>query len=147
MYATGDQPWAMFGTAGTTNTLHARLNPGGDVAIPNSANYIGSSHRYRIEWRTGNDVEFFIDGVSVNRRTATFGAITMRPGISDYNIASPSLTVDWLKLTPYVSPCTFKSRVIDAGQLVDWLDLTWVGTTPTGTTRWLRDRAASVDNR
>ena len=87
-------------------------------------------HRYRIEWRTGNVVEFFIDGVSVDSRTASFGAITMRPGISDYNIGGPSLSVDWITQTPYVSPCTFTSRVIDAGQLAHWIDLSRVGATP-----------------
>jgi hypothetical protein len=134
MYATGDEPWAMFGTAGTADTLYTRLNPGGDVAIPNSANYIGSSHRYRIEWRADNMVEFFIDGASVGSRTATFGAITMRPGVSDYNAGGPSLIVDWLRMIPpYVTSCEFESRIHDGGELVDWTTLVATATLPSGT--------------
>ena len=144
MYASADQPWATFGTAGTTNTLYTRLNPDGDVAIGNSANLIGSSHRYRIEWRSGNVVEFFIDGVSVDIRTASFGTITMRPGISDYNSGGPNLTVDWLRLTPYISPCTFTSHVLDAGTPVDWLDLTSAGSSPTGTSVTFQTHTGNV---
>ena len=127
---------------GAATNLYARLNPGGDVDL--GTGYLNAPHRYRIEWRTGNVVEFFIDGVSVNSRTASFGAITMRPGISDYNSGGPSLSVDWITQTPYVSPCTFTSRVIDAGQLAHWIDLSRVGATPAGTSVGFETRTGNT---
>ena len=145
MYATGDQPWAMFGTAEEHHEpLRAAQSAitGGDVDL--GTGYLNAPHRYRIEWRTGNVVEFFIDGVSVNSRTASFGAITMRPGISDYNSGGPSLSVDWITQTPYISPCAFTSRVIDAGQLAHWIDLSQTGATPAGTSVGFETRTGNT---
>ena len=57
--------WVQFGTAGSTNTLSARINNNGtlltDFVIPNSGSLIGTEHRYRIEWAT-NEVRFYVDG-------------------------------------------------------------------------------------
>ena len=57
----------------------------------------------------------------------------MRVAASDFNLGDTSLAVDWIRLTPYITPCTFESRVLDAGQFADWLDLSWGGVSPTGT--------------
>ena len=53
--------------------------------------------------------------------------------ISDYPVGVP-LQVDWMRMTPYATPCSFTSRVIDAGQAVTWNTLAWTALTPAGTT-------------
>jgi hypothetical protein len=57
----------------------------------------------------------------------------MLPMVSDYDLNGSGLAVDWITLTPYFSTCTYESAVIDATSLADWLNLTWTGSTPTGT--------------
>jgi hypothetical protein len=42
--------------------------------------------------------------------------------------------VDWVRISPYTTSCTFTSRVIDAGQRVSWQKLVWSAETPAGTT-------------
>ena len=56
------QSWAFFGTGNTTNTLYARTSNGtqsNDFVIPGS--WIGTPHRYRIEW-DATEVRYYIDG-------------------------------------------------------------------------------------
>src|SRR5262249_25514985 len=107
-------PWAIFSTAGG-GPLLARTNAGGagssDVVIP--GNFIGAPHLYRIEWGAAN-VKYSIDGALV--RTDAF-AITdpMRPAVSDIFQGGGVVTVDWMRMTPYVASGTFESRVFDAG--------------------------------
>ena len=54
-----DSPWAIFSTFGSTTTLYARVNPGGDVSL--GTGYLGVPHRYRIDWNPSN-VVFSVDG-------------------------------------------------------------------------------------
>lgn len=135
MFATGAEPWAMFGTANTTNTLFARLNPGGDVSLGGA--YLGAPHRFRIEWWTGpggDSAAFYVDGASVDRRAAALpGGTTMRPGISDYQSGGPALLVNWIRMSPYVTSGTFLSRVYDSGGVATWERLTWNADVPAGT--------------
>ncbi len=134
MFASGTQAWAMFGTASTPNTFFTRINDGAtttDIAVLNAAGYLGSAHRYRIEWRP-DSVIFAIDGASVDRRAVALSA-PMRPGISDYALASPVLQVDWLRLTPYGASGTFTSRVYDSGTSSSWGAMTWSADVPAGT--------------
>ena len=119
----GQAPIAMFSTRSSTNMLYTSLFIGGnvyDVAIPNGGSLINTLHRYRIDWKT-TGFDFYVDGSLVSSRTNTIPD-QMRAGASDYNVDANSLTVDWMRLTPYVSPCTFESRVLDAGFPADWLD-------------------------
>ncbi len=124
-------PWVIFSTYDTTTTLYAR-SPAGDTAI--SGSYLNAPHLYRIEWET-NTIRFYIDGVLA----ATHNATITDPLVliaSDVNNDSNSLSVDWMRMTPspYTSPCTFTSRVLDAGQTVDWTELTYTQVTqPAGT--------------
>ncbi|GJQ35093.1 MAG: hypothetical protein JETCAE01_11030 [Anaerolineaceae bacterium] len=133
-----NSPWLMFSTSNDGAQLYARIlaNPGGpfntgDDRIPLGAQYLGSPHLYRIDWNT-NSVDFYIDGVLVVTRNITV-ASQMRVAASDYNFAAPALSVDWMHVSPYASPCTFTSQVFDAGQSVNWETLSWTGQTPTGT--------------
>ena len=131
--------WAMFGTSNTANQLYARTNTNGgtvvNAPIGNPGDYVGSPHRYRIEWGA-TEVRYYVDGALVATHSANFGATQMRPLVSDFNSGGPDLSVDWLRMSPYAaSGATFDSRVFDAGagQSVNWGALTWNSATPSGT--------------
>ncbi len=124
--------WAMFSTKDTSDTLWARTNNNG-TAIDTSlgSTYIGSPHRYRIEWGAAA-ITFYIDGALVHSESVAIEQ-SMRPLISDVHNDATALVVDWLHMSPYASPCTFTSRVIDAGSTVNWLALSSTGERPAGT--------------
>ncbi|MDL1916885.1 DUF4082 domain-containing protein, partial [Anaerolineae bacterium CFX4] len=141
--AIGGQSWVMFSTGGTVNTVHARVNQNGstvEVAIPGSSAYIGTPHVYRIEWLS-NLVTFYVDNVQVYQLAVTLpgtdSTTTMRPVFSDYNNnageATIDLVVDWMRMSPYTTPCTFTSRVFDGGGAGTWGLMSWQSTEPTGT--------------
>ena len=71
-------------------------------------------------------------------------AESMHVVISDYTSDAYSVPVDWIKLTPYASPCTFNSRVFDAGQSVNWDAISWTGNVPTGTSLSLSYRIGNI---
>ena len=124
--------WAMFSTGGTGQGLYARTNNNGaevNTLLGNA--YIGAPHRYRIEWGA-SAISFYIDGALVHTQNVAITR-TMRPLISDFNSNGPALVVDWLHMSPYGSPCTFTSRVIDANAKKDWLLLSSTGDRPVGT--------------
>jgi hypothetical protein len=127
----GTNLWAVFSTKDSTESLTARINNNGDISeylIP--GNWLGSSHRYNIDWNPTN-VVFSIDGTIVY--TAAVAIISnMRPVVSDYSDSAPGLSVDWMSMTPYVSPCTFTSRVIDAGGPATWDTMDLTGSLPSG---------------
>jgi VCBS repeat-containing protein len=123
-------PYAIFSTFNDPANLYARTSAGGNTLIPGS--YIGTPHRYRIEW-SSTDVKFYVDGSLV----ATHNVTITQPMIvaaSDYHLNGNSLAVDWMALTPYLSPCVFESAIIDVPPLANWMELAWNGNTPTGTT-------------
>src|SRR4029077_10534129 len=57
----------------------------------------------------------------------------MRPLISDFQAGGQKLVVDWMHLSPYSTPATFTSRVLDAGAVVPWASIWWTADQPTGT--------------
>ncbi|MEO8216511.1 MAG: N,N-dimethylformamidase beta subunit family domain-containing protein [Acidobacteriota bacterium] len=127
--AAAGESWAMFGTAGGTDTLYARTNNAGtviDVAIPGS--WLGAPHHYRIEWNSASIV-FLIDGSVVHTQPVSIAA-NMRPVVSDYDVNASGVMVDWLRLTPYASSGVFQSRVFDALGTVSWGAMNWSATTP-----------------
>ncbi|MBK8986876.1 MAG: DUF4082 domain-containing protein [Chloroflexi bacterium] len=123
--------WAMFGTYNTTSGLYARTNNNGAVTDTLIAgNWLGTPHRYRIEW-TASQVLFTIDGSLVH--TADVAILnTMRPLISDYQAGGASVNVNWLHMSPYSSPCSLTSRVFDAGETVIWDTMSWSSVVPAG---------------
>ncbi|OGJ56684.1 hypothetical protein A2706_00635 [Candidatus Peribacteria bacterium RIFCSPHIGHO2_01_FULL_51_35] len=139
-------PWQEigFGTdfSGTTrqmifttkegNALYARfLNGSQNNQTLLSSSLIGSPHLYRIEWNASSIV-YFVDGSQVASFARTISS-QMRPLISDYDVGNGVLKVDWMRMSPYVSPGTFQSRIIDGGQSVNWGALTWTSSLPAGT--------------
>ena len=127
--------WAMFSTRGSENgQLYTSTNYSGsiqDTPIGGLGQYVGSAHRYRIQWEAGQ-VQYFIDGALVHSDPATF-LVPLNAGASDFNSGGPTLSVDWLHVSPYPASGTFTSRVFDAGQAVNWGAITWDQNAPTGT--------------
>ena len=132
-------PWAMFSTMDTTTSLYARA---GATDTPITGNYLGTPHLYRIEWDT-SEVRFYID----NSWVATLSVTISTPMIvmaSDANSNLNSLSVDSFTLKPYLPPCTFTSRVIDAGSTVNWSRISWINQLPTDTSQLIYVRTGNT---
>jgi uncharacterized repeat protein (TIGR02543 family) len=122
------ESWALFGKIDATSTMYARTNDGVTSTDTAIGSWIGS-HRYRIEWAT-NEVRFYIDGMLQHTAAITISG-SLRPLISDYTSPGATLAVEGLRVSPFTTPCTFQSRVVDAGQAVSWNWLSWTRDSPT----------------
>ena len=111
--------------------IYARASNGSSALI--STTLFDTPHRYRIEW-SGSTFTFYVDGATTPAATLTqTGATSMVALISDFNLNGSALSVDWMKVTPYVSSGTFVSRVLDGSIATSWLTMSWAATTPSGT--------------
>ncbi|HJT30677.1 MAG TPA: N,N-dimethylformamidase beta subunit family domain-containing protein [Pirellulales bacterium] len=119
-------PWAIFST-GAGGALYARASGMPDILL--SGNYLGAMHHYRIDWNASSIV-YWIDGVQVATENVAF-TTNMRPLIADDD--GGTVTVDWMRLTPYTTSSTFVSRVFDGGQTVTWGPASWDDSAPSGT--------------
>ena len=125
-------PWAIFSTA-SGGALYARTSNGTsstDTLIP--GNWLGAMHDYRIDW-TPTGVTYWIDGTQVATHAIAITA-NMRPLADDNNVGGGTVSVDWMRLTPYAASGSYTSRVFDAGSAVTWLDAQWASVAPTGAT-------------
>ena len=128
----GELHWAIFSTGGSGSGLKARTRQDAvlfDTTL--AAGYQGSPHLFRIDWNLAS-VDFFIDGEPVASHDI---AVTsdLRVLVSDTNVDSYDLVVDWLRMTPYASAASFESRVFDSGANGYWDVLSWVADEPAGT--------------
>ena len=119
-------PWAIFSTKAGGNTLWARTN---NTEI-DLGNYLGQPHHFRIVWLT-NQVLYYIDGSLVATHNVTISG-NMRPIASDGSDSS-TFSIDWMRMSPYTSLCTFESRIFDAGAVVTWETMAWTAEVPTDT--------------
>ncbi len=133
-------PWMVIGQGNSAGAVYARRDDGGDVLL--SSTTIGTPHIYRIDW-TPTGFDYYIDGVFITNISRVISS-NMVFIVSDYNAGGNDPSIDWVRITPYVTPCTFTSRVIDAGSVVDWLDLTSTGSTPTGTSVGFETRSGDT---
>ena len=136
-------PWIFFSTKDTANTLYARTNIGGatiDNPIPGS--WIGTPHRYRIEWAASN-VRFLIDGTLVDTQTVSIPN-SLRIFASEFSSGAPGLSVDWLRLSPYAAAGTFQSRIFDAGAGGSWTSISSTSDLPAGTSIALSVRSGAT---
>ena len=122
---------AIFSTKDTTGSLYARtsdvdINGNAinttDTVIPGGP-WIGSSHRYRIDWNA-SQVVFWVDGIVQATHLVALTAF-MRPIASDIASNGTSLSVDWVRVTPYSSAGDFSSRIFNAGAPSTWSTLSW----------------------
>jgi hypothetical protein len=119
------QSWAQFGTNNTANSLWARTNVNGTAVnfqIPDSGQYIGTPHTYRIEWAT-DGLRYFIDGALVHTE-AVAPTANMPLVASDYLSGAPNLSVSDFTLTSYPASGQFISRILEADGTADWQQLT-----------------------
>lgn len=126
------ESWAMFGTNETTGRLQARTHNanGATTDVSLGTQYVGSEHRFRIEWDTS--VRYYIDGALVHT-AATVGG-TMRALASEYTAGGGNLKLKWMRVTPYSTSGSFLSRIHDAGTVAEWGTLTYSAQVPTGST-------------
>jgi len=124
-------PFVIFSTGSAGSTLQARVWAGSNNDFSLGASYLGSPHRYRIDWNVSS-VDFYIDGTLVHSDPQSVPG-PMRPAISDLTVGGATLAVDWIRMTPYASAGSFTSRVFDAGSSMNWDAMTWSASTPAGT--------------
>jgi hypothetical protein len=123
-------PWAIFSTF-NGGGLFARTNSGGtNIDTPLSPSLLGAPHRFRIDW-TPTTIVYSVDGTVVATHAIAIAA-PLRPLVSDFATGSGSVSVDWIRMSPYAAAGTFVSRVFDATQAVDWGGLSWTAETPGG---------------
>ncbi|HMN61521.1 MAG TPA: Ig-like domain-containing protein, partial [Anaerolinea sp.] len=120
------------------STIKARTMVEGTLTETDTLITTGSPHHFRIEW-TDTQVIYYIDNMvsPVATHSAPFVA-ELRPGFSDLTPGDPvdhtkKLVVDWARMSPYTTPCTFTSRVLDAGAAANWKMLSWTADLPSGT--------------
>jgi Domain of unknown function (DUF4082)/Bacterial Ig-like domain/Bacterial Ig domain len=123
-------PWARFTTQGGNLLAQTRFGSTTTNTTLGSGR-LGAPHRFRIDWNATN-VVYSVDGtvVATHARAST---TPMRPLVSDATVGGGTVTVDWLRPTPYAASGTFLSRVFDAGASVLWDTATWTSQLPSGT--------------
>ncbi|MCA1690925.1 MAG: hypothetical protein LC733_01530 [Actinobacteria bacterium] len=84
-----------------------------------SASFLGSPHRFRIDWNV-IDVEYWIAGERVAHQLAPIVGY-MRPLASNASLGDGPVTVEWMRMSPYRPQGTFTSRVHDAGEPAVWV--------------------------
>jgi hypothetical protein len=142
----GPSPWAIFTTENQATILRTSVftGTGGPVTldIPGSAALLGTTHRYRIEWKT-TSIDFYVDDIIVNSEEIGISA-PMRAAISDYNFNATAVTVDWIYVYPYAAAGSFTSRVFDAGIVKLWKNMLWSAQIPAGTTLLMEYRKGNT---
>ena len=124
-------PWAIFSTF-NGGGLFARTNSGGaSIDTPLAGSLLGSPHRFRIDW-TPSSVVYSVDDNPVATHAIAIAG-PLRPLASDFTVGSGSVSMDWIRMSPYAAAGTFVSRVFDAAQAVDWGGLSWTTETSAGT--------------
>jgi hypothetical protein len=139
----GSYNFAIFNFDDLGTTLRARYNDASTIVIPGTWN--STPHRYRIEWGTAahpDQIRYFIEGDLKVTQTVTVPG-NMGPSFSDY-LSGLGNHIDWVRMSPYSSAGTFISRVFDAGQSVQWTDLSATTSLPTGTTITFRTRTGDT---
>jgi hypothetical protein len=143
--AFGGNYWAIFSTAGTTNTLFVRVNASG-VAMDVSLGALPTGfHVYRVQ-PIATGFEFYIDDVLRSRVSASFPVGTaLRAVLSTFSGApSPALQADWVRVLNYPASGTFTSAVFDATRQATWGTVSWAAQLPPGTTIIVETRSGNT---
>jgi hypothetical protein len=137
--------WAMFSTAGTTNTLWARVNANGVTTDVNLGALPGGYHVYRVQPVSGG-FQFLVDGVLQSMISASFPSGTgLRIALSAFAGAPAApLLADWVRPLLYPANGTFVSAVFDATHTVTWGTATWHASTPGNTSIIVQTRSGST---
>lgn len=124
--------WAIFSTGGTSSTLFARVNVSGTMQEVNLGALPSGYQTYKIV-PTSSGIQFYVNGTLATTINLTFPVGTAtRFVLSTFNSGNP-LLADWIKAVNNNLTGTFTSAVYDAGQTAQWDKVSWVASTPAGT--------------
>lgn len=134
-------PWCMFSTK-WGRRLYARTNftVVEDKKLP--GDWLGSPHRFRIDWRFLY-VDFEIDGQRLAHLLVPMPP-AMRPLAGNARVGGPPLVLHQVRMSPYFPSGRFTSRVLDAGATVGWTEACWVAEMCDGTTLGLEWRTGDT---
>jgi len=129
-----DDPWVTIGQGTSADgNLYARAHSG--AAFPDillGSDLLGTPHKFRIEWNNDN-FKFYIDNEPTPTATINITIGTdLYVQISDYQNNDGTLSVDWLRVSPYATPGSFVSRVFDQGSPDSWGEINWNSIEPIG---------------
>ena len=145
-YMVDGTPWAIISTGANGDGLYARTYTGSGAwdtqSTPIPGNYLGTPHRYRVDW-LADRFDYYVDGVLVASHNIAI-ATQMRPMPADLDVGGPTMTVDWMRMTPYAPSGSFTSRVFDASTGLNWQELTWIGSAPEGTAAVFETRSGNT---
>jgi PKD repeat protein len=134
-YSLDGTPWAIISTGPDGDGLYARTYTGSGTWDTESTlipgDYFGTPHLYRVDW-LADRFEYYVDGNLVATHNIAIST-QMRPMPADSDVGGPTLSVDWLRMTPYDLSGTFTSRIFDAGNVVNWETLSSTSAQPDGT--------------
>jgi methionine-rich copper-binding protein CopC len=127
--------WAIFSTAGTNNTLFARVNSFGATTDVSLGALPSGFQTYRVQYVSGG-FQFLVDGVAQTTIAASFPTGSpIKLAMSAFSGSpQPPLQVDWARVASYPSSGTFTSSVFDAGRTASWGTVSWTANLPAGTT-------------
>ena len=147
-YSVDGTPWAIISTGPNGDGLYARTYTGSGAwdtqSTPIEGSYLGTPHLYRVDW-FADHVDYYIDDTLVATHNVAIST-QMRPMPANSDVGGQTMTVDWLRMTPFATAGSFFSRIFDAGAILHWQDLTWSGSQPTGTTISIATRTGNVPN-
>jgi hypothetical protein len=138
-----EAPWIEFGTrGGGALWASTRANSGTQTNTSLGTTYLGGPHRFRIDWNASS-VVYSIDGtvVATHNVSVTGG---QRMVIRDGTRGGSAVSVDWMRLSPYATSTTFRSKVFDGGAAVTWSSATWTSSLPAGTSLVVSVRTGST---
>ncbi len=129
--AFNNAPWITIGQGNTAGTLSLRNSDNNSVSL--GSGLTGTAHRYHLQWNATN-FEVYVDGSTTPAATLSFTVSqNMFIQISDFNTGDGTLSVDWMRVTPYATSGTYTSRIFDGSERKDWGAASWSANIPTGT--------------
>jgi probable HAF family extracellular repeat protein len=139
----GGPRWATFGTDAAGTALHARSHDGmTETTTLLGGSLVGGVHRYRIAWSAGF-VDFFVDGQLLASHPVDLTG-TLGPFASDSAVDGASLSIDWIRMSPFAPAGSFVSRVGDGGVPSHWGPLAYDVSLPPGASAELSARTGST---
>jgi hypothetical protein len=145
--AFSSSPWIAIGEGNTADgNLYARASDGSQVNL--GANLLGTPHLFKMVWNTpANNFSFYVDGNLVSTPSIVITSPSpMYIQISDFVAkTSGSLSVDWIRASPFITSGTFTSRIFDGGNIGNqWGVISWNGNIPSGTSLTLAGRTGNI---
>jgi hypothetical protein len=116
-------PMAMFTIR--ANNLYAKSVNGAKSfeTLLSGIDWRGKSHRFQVT-TTAGAANYYIDGtLMISHTNMAWGTAAMAPVVIDSTIGDGTLSVDWIRMTPFAASGSYTSSVFDAGAAVTWQKL------------------------